>query len=223
VKKIPFKFRLTNPGSRGKRGSRNAEYLKKNPSGTIPMLEDGSFSLAESNAIIIYMANKNQWFDIYPDEYKKRARVDWYLHFHNRNVRDLTTGIVMPKFRKDIETSEEVLASRKSSGLAALQEINDSWLDKDSFLAGNTWTLADLVAYAEIGQLQFLNLHDFSKLHNVSKWIDRMKLVPFHNEIHLPLEIIGDISETAPSMDKMVMVNKTTTDVLENTGIVTII
>ena len=130
----------------------------------------------------------------------------------------------MPKFRKDIQISEDLLASRKSSGLAALQEINDSWLDK-RFVLG--WQYLDLSRFSCLRRdwpaYSFLIFTIFPSYHNVSKWIDRMKLVPFHNEIHLPLEIIGDISETAPSMDKMVMVNKTTTDVLENTGIVTII
>src|SRR6478735_5345419 len=39
-----------------KREQKNAEYLKKNPYGEVPVLEDGDVTLAESNAILVYLA-----------------------------------------------------------------------------------------------------------------------------------------------------------------------
>mmetsp|Transcript_5968 Transcript_5968/g.7511 ORF Transcript_5968/g.7511 Transcript_5968/m.7511 type:complete len:250 (+) Transcript_5968:50-799(+) len=225
MKQLPFGLCLINPGTAGKKGSKNPEYLRKNPAGTIPMLEDkdNDFTLAEANAILMYLASKHSWTDLYPDDLQKRAKVDWYLNYHHRSIRELTAGIVMPKFRKDISLPPDCLTRSKRIGTAAVQVLNDGWLSETNFLTGDSFTLADLVAYSDIGQMKFLNLYDFSHAPKVQSWLDRMKELPFHNEIHLPLEMLGDISKEPPSMEQLKFANKTTLQVLENIGTVKII
>jgi len=64
-------------------------------------------------------------------------------------------------------------------------------------------SICDLSAYVEIGQLQprFTNTYDFLELPNVSAWLERMQQLPFHDEVHVCLTEMGDISQEAPSMD----------------------
>ena len=60
LKKQPFQLVPTNPGSKGETGSRHPTYLVKNPSGTIPCLEetDTGYTLGEAHAIITYLCQK---------------------------------------------------------------------------------------------------------------------------------------------------------------------
>ena len=83
-----FELQLVNPGGKGKNGTKTQKFLELNPGGTIPVLEDDGFVLAESNAIVTYLANKYQWTDLYPSEKdpRRRALVDWYLHYHHRQL-----------------------------------------------------------------------------------------------------------------------------------------
>ena len=51
-------------------------YTKLNPFGRIPTLVDGDLVLAESNAILRYLADREGREDLYPRAPKERARVD---------------------------------------------------------------------------------------------------------------------------------------------------
>ena len=58
---------------------RPAEYLALNPVGGIPALVDDGFVLAESQAILRYLADREGRADLYPTEPRDRARVDEFL------------------------------------------------------------------------------------------------------------------------------------------------
>ena len=54
-------------------------YLALNPVGGVPSLADGDFLLAESHAILRYLAQREGRDDLYPLELQERARVDEFL------------------------------------------------------------------------------------------------------------------------------------------------
>ena len=57
MKNEPFQLKLMNPGSKGEIGTRNPDFLKKNPNGTIPFLEDNEagVAIAESHLSLIHI------------------------------------------------------------------------------------------------------------------------------------------------------------------------
>jgi len=211
-KQLPFEMVLINPGSKGETGSRNPAYLAKNPGGTIPMIEepDTGFTLGEAHPIMCYLSNVNGWNDVYPAEHKARAKVDWYLHYHHRTVREASVGLVAPKIRKDLNIPEAAQQASLASLTRALEALETGWLAHSRFLCGDTLTLADFAAYAEIGQLQpgFTNVFDFTPYPNVQRWLEGMKQVDGHDTVHVALEKMGDISVEAPTMDTIRDANK---------------
>jgi glutathione S-transferase len=54
-------------------------YLALNPLGGVPSLEDDGLVMAESNAILRYLAVREGRTDLYPAEPAERARVDQFL------------------------------------------------------------------------------------------------------------------------------------------------
>lgn len=56
------------------------EFLKLNPNHQVPVYTEGDFVLAESRAIIAYLANVTK-SKLYPDDPKKRAIIDSRLYF----------------------------------------------------------------------------------------------------------------------------------------------
>jgi glutathione S-transferase len=220
LKGLPFQLIATNPGSKGENGSRHPSYLAKNPSGTIPCLEecDTGFTLGEGHAIMAYLCQKYGWNDMYPDELQARGKVDWYLNFHHRNIRD-ASGMVAPKIRKDLNIPELVQESTKRTFTSGLETLNKFQLNSGRFIAADHLTIADLSAYCEIGQLQaqFTNLYDFDTFPNVQRWLDDMHKVRFHDEAHVVLTELGDISQEAPSMDTIRSANINSISVLTDT------
>ncbi len=77
--------------------------------------------------------------------------------------------------------------------------------------------MADLAAYVEIGQLQpqFTNVFDVSPFPNVKRWLRDMTTVEYHDEVHVVLAELGDISREAPSMDTIKNANKRALQVLQ--------
>ena len=64
-------------------------YLELNPFGGVPAIRDGELVLAESQAILRYLATREARDDLYPSNPAARARVEWAL--------DAWTTAVFPK------------------------------------------------------------------------------------------------------------------------------
>lgn len=211
LKRVPFTLVPVGPGSKSEGGSRHPDYLAKNPGGTIPLLEetDTGFVVGESHAILCYLANAHGWDDVYPSAPQRRARVDWYLHYHHRNVRDASIALIAPKIRKDLQIPEVIQQSAQANFTRALRTLETGWLAKSRFLAGDAVTLADFSAYCEIGQLQpgFTNVFDFEAFPNLRRWFADMKQVDSHDDAHVVLQALGDISAEAPTMDAIKQAN----------------
>jgi glutathione S-transferase len=62
-------------------------YLAINPAGGVPTLDDGGFVLAESNAILRYLARREQRDDLYPSELRAHAVVNRLLDTWSTLVR----------------------------------------------------------------------------------------------------------------------------------------
>ena len=58
---------------------RSPEFLRLNPNGKVPVLDDDGFVLWESHAIMQYLANKTPAQDVYPRDAQGRADVDRWL------------------------------------------------------------------------------------------------------------------------------------------------
>ncbi len=188
-KKLPFELIITAPGSPKENGTRHPSYLEKYPNGTIPGLEDPEtgYLLSESIAIMCYLCNKHKWDDLYPEDPELRGKVDHYLHYHHRSIK---------------EASQKMFNN-------ALKALETQWLKKNKFIAGDHVTIADFSAYVEIAQLntQFTNLYDYSDFENLSRWLEDMSKLPYHDDVHMVLTKMGDISETVPEMEIIMKAN----------------
>ena len=210
-KKMSFELVLTMPGSKQENGTRHPSYLEKFPNATIPALEDPeqNLYLSESHAIMSYLCNKYEWFDFYPEEIEKRAKVDDFLHYHHRKVKEASLAYFAPKVRTDLNLPENLIELSRKSFNDSLNALESNWLEKNKFIIGDEVTLADLAAYVEIGQLRncFTNLYDFKDHPNIQRWIQDMTKVEGHDDAHLVLKELGDISKNPPAMEDIAKAN----------------
>ena len=210
LKEQPFEMKLINPGHSGKGGSRHPDYLAKNPGGTIPCIEepDSGYTLGEAHAILTYLAQKHGWTDLYPESLQERGRIDAYLHYHHRNVRECSM-LVAAKVRKDLNFSSGMQDRSRHAIAGAMKVLDQGYLASSDYLFGDHATVADLAACAEIVQLdrQYTNLYDFSPYANLSAWLKKMSQVPGYDTVHIPLATLGDISEEAPRIEVLKAAN----------------
>jgi len=153
--------------------SRTPEFLKINPNGRAPVLDDNGFILAESNAILAYLAKGTQYL---PEDRKKFGWVFQWLFFEQYSHEPfIATSRFWIQHKPDSPEKTTLLASKRDGGWAALR-ILEEHLAKNDFLAGG-YSIADiaLFAYTHVAGEGGFPLDDFP---NIRAWIERSKEQP---------------------------------------------
>ncbi|TMW68073.1 hypothetical protein Poli38472_007745 [Pythium oligandrum] len=166
------------------------EFLALNPSGLVPVIKDDDFSVYESNAILTYLADKFDWEELYPKDLKARAKVNQYLHWHHTGARNFTLQVVRPVFRKALgkASPEDLVAVEKAPEVIEKHtSIVEKMLVNDYVSETVQPTVADYALYCEYDQLEALGLLDLGKFPKTAAWIERMKKIPFHDEVRLEM------------------------------------
>ncbi|PNH11919.1 Glutathione S-transferase T1 [Tetrabaena socialis] len=162
--------------------TRSAAYLKLNPLGKVPLLEDpwvaaasqmtngggaggGGLLLPESAAIMPYLSYRfpgrvaEHW---YPRaDAVARARVDAATAWYQGNIRAGAMKLVFNKVvaqRLGLQGDERVAADGLKTLQLALASLESYWLDGGSrpFMTGNQPCIADLLCCCELEQLAML-------------------------------------------------------------------
>lgn len=126
-------------------------YLAVNPVGGIPALDDEGFLLAESHAILRYLACREQRDDLYPTDTRGRAAVDefldrWAVTFRPAFFRyeSPALGFVPGKGMLGGDPRPDELAGVVEK-IAATLALLDSLIDESGFALGR-FTIADVAA-----------------------------------------------------------------------------
>jgi len=153
--------------------SRTAEFLKLNPNGRTPVLDDNGFILAESNAILAYLARGTKFL---PEDRKQSALVFQWLFFEQYSHEPyIATSRFWLQHKPDSPERAALLASKRDGGWAALK-VMEGHLAKHDFFVGD-YSIADisLFGYTHVSQEGGFPLDDLPK---IRAWIERVKGQP---------------------------------------------
>jgi glutathione S-transferase len=161
--------------------TRTAEHFGRNPDGRIPVLEtDDGEMLPESGAILLYLAEGTP---LLPAGGIERARVHQWMFFEqNRIEADLAVARFLKLAGRD-RTMPEVFANRLERGRDALAALDRGLSDGRPFLAGDTFTVADIAVYG-YGHCGADAGADPREFEHVAGWLDRVEATPrFVNDL----------------------------------------
>jgi glutathione S-transferase len=153
--------------------SRTAEFLKINSNGRTPVLDDNGFVLAESNAILTYLARGTKFL---PEDRQQFALVLQWMFFEQYSHEPyIATSRFWLQHKPDSPEKEALLASKRDGGWAALK-IMENHLAKNDFFVGD-YSIADiaLFSYTHVAHEGGFPLDDFRK---IRAWIERVKAQP---------------------------------------------
>lgn len=157
--------------------TRTPDFLAKNPNGRIPTLElEPGVFLAESNAIMFYLAENSAFF---PSERLERARVLQWMCFeqysHEPNIATvrfwLSHGELTPERRAQLDLKRQL-------GYAALG-VMEQHLAQRTFFVGERYSIADIALYAYThvaGEGGF----DLAPYPAIREWLGRVRAQPSH-------------------------------------------
>lgn len=150
--------------------SRTPGFLRINPNGRTPVLDDNGFVLAESNAILAYLARATKFL---PDDRQSWALVLQWLFFEQYSHEPyLATSRFLLQHKPDSSERAAALAVRRDGGWAALK-VMEGHLANDDFFVGD-YSIADiaLFAYTHVAHEGGFSLDEFS---HIRSWIERVK------------------------------------------------
>jgi glutathione S-transferase len=153
--------------------SRTAEFLKINPNGRTPVLDDNGFILAESNAILAYVARDTKFL---PDNKKQFALVFQWLFFEQYSHEPfIATSRFWLQHKPDSPKKTALIAAKRDGGWAALK-VMEEHLAKQDFFVG-TYSIADvaLFAYTHVADEAGFPLDDCPM---IRRWINRVMAQP---------------------------------------------
>lgn len=158
------------------------EFLAMNPNKLVPVLDDGGFTLWESNAIVRYAADKFGKGGLSPADLQQRACADQWMEWCSTS---LYGDIISTIFWGLIRTPA---ADRNTEALrVAVKRSGDRLALLDAQLAGRAYILGEQLTIADIpvGSLMYRYFTlpiERPKLPNVESWYRRLEGRPAYRE-----------------------------------------
>ena len=161
--------------------TRTPAFLAKNPNGRIPLLEvEGAGCLAESHAIILYLAEGSE---LVPQDPWQRAQMWQWMCFEQYNLEPNigSARFWLTSLRQTPAELGERLVKAQAEGRKALAVL-EKGLTGRSFLVADRFSLADiaLYAYTHVAGDALLDLADYPA---IRAWLARVAAQPRHAPI----------------------------------------
>lgn len=152
---------------------KQADFLTKNPAGQIPVLEDGDITITDSNAILLYLAQK---YDVtktwYPEDLAAQVEIQTYLSLAaGKLAYGPCNARIITVFGRDLDTE---FALTTAHSLLTLIEQN---LNSKTWLVAGAPTIADVAHYTYIAHAPEGNV-SLEKYPNVKNWLKKIEQLP---------------------------------------------
>src|SRR5262249_45322328 len=152
------------------------DFLKVNPNGKVPAIDDDGTFVFDSNAILLYLAEKTGKF-LHPNTPQNRARLLSWLMFIASGLGPYSGQAVHFKTAppKDLEygVNPYLLEATRH------HKILDDHLAKSRYMVGDTYTIVDMAlwGWARLGPF-VLGEDGFAKYPNVKRLVDEISARP---------------------------------------------
>jgi glutathione S-transferase len=178
---IDYKWQVVNL----REGEQKQEwFLKINPVGKIPAMDDAGFHLFESNAMCRYLADKHN-SALYPKDLQKRAVIEQWIDFITLHIgvhasTAAYSRIFAPRMNRPV--NEQALVDALKF-LETYFPILEKQLGAHANVVGNELSLADfvLLAVLEPVELAQINIAAYPKL---IAWRKALKAQPFYTKCY---------------------------------------
>jgi len=149
---------------------KSPDFLKLNPNGQVPVLDDEGFILYESFAINLYLAKKQGGPIAAASAQEEALLAQWSFWVVNEVEHLLVTilehRMMMPEVERNAALADDAW-ERLQKPLAVLEQT----LTNRDYLVGNRFTVADLNVTIVLSLIKRLQL-DINRYPNLRAWLD---------------------------------------------------
>ncbi len=165
--------------------NRTEEYLTMHPSGKVPVIDDNGFILFESDAIVQYLATRQEC-PLYPSDRKQRALIDQWMDFAGIHVGGAMGRVV---FNRIFAPFARVPVDERSltDGLKFLNRflpVVERQLSREAYLAGAEFSLADIALLSFLDPAEVAGV-DLSLYQSIAGWRTGLMQKDFYTKCHI--------------------------------------
>jgi glutathione S-transferase len=128
---------------------RTPEYLRLNPNALVPVMEDGDFVLWESNVIVRYLCAKHSPGQLYPSDLRERFEAERWMDWQQTTFNPASRQGFWQLIRTAPEQRNAQAVSDSNAAVEVLLVTLDAQLGRHAFVAGDRFTMADVVLGCE--------------------------------------------------------------------------
>jgi glutathione S-transferase len=152
--------------------TRKPEYLKINPNGHVPALDDNGTIIWESMAINLYVAEKYGKAPLWPSTVEGHGACYQWSLWAITEVETPMLDLVYHRMMLPADQRDEKVAVAAVEKLKAPLKVLDDHLSKSEYLLGKEFTIADLNVTSVLSISKYLQL-DFSETPTAQKWLQK--------------------------------------------------
>jgi len=153
------------------RAHRSPAYLALNPYGRVPTLEEDSFVLYESTAILEYLEATHPTPPLVPADARGRATVAMHVKLCDLQLSRQTGTIIFPKRFLPKERWDEAAMAQAKKEIEKHLDVLEKQLQGRQYLVGDRYSLVE-VCYTPF--VEFLPLMEITSPPAVNAWVQRM-------------------------------------------------
>nr|WP_315449351.1 glutathione S-transferase [uncultured Pseudomonas sp.] len=121
------------------------EFLALNPCAMVPVIQDGDFTLWESNSIIRYLVARYDGTHLYPTDAQGRARVDQWIDWQASELNRSWSYAFVSLVRKSPGHQDRAALANGIEQWSNTMKILDRQLEKTgAYISGEQFSLADI-------------------------------------------------------------------------------
>jgi glutathione S-transferase len=129
----------------GFRSTNDSEFLALNPCAMVPVIQDGDFTLWESNTIIRYLAARYDGSHLYPTDAQTRARIDQWIDWQASELNRSWSYAFLSLVRQSPEHQDSAALAVGIEQWSKNMAILDRQLERTgAYVSGETFSLADI-------------------------------------------------------------------------------
>jgi glutathione S-transferase len=163
-------------------------YLALNPNGRVPLMQDGAFTLWESNTIVRYLAGKHGLGSLCPVSLEARALAERWMDWQLSTLVGPVSGVFQNLIRRPAAERDAVAIERNTREANSAMALLDAHLRSRPYVAGDVFTMGDIPVGATAHRWLEIPGIERPPLEAVRAWRARLAArAGFRAHVQLPL------------------------------------
>ena len=150
------------------------EYVALNPNSLVPALQDGDFTLWESNVIVRYLCAKHSSGDMYPTDLRERFDAERWMDWQQTTFNPASRPGFWQLVRTAPDRRDPAAIAASNAAVEQLMSRLDAHLAGRSFLVGERFTMADIPLACETHRWFGLPQQRTARPH-VERWYESLR------------------------------------------------